>query len=58
MFRRANPPKEIKEELEKLLDEWTVIDDDKPFEDYLDEHASDKMKAYIAEAEQFEDEDM
>ena len=27
MFRLAKPPKEIKEELDKLLDEWTSIEE-------------------------------
>lgn len=58
MFRRADHPKEFTEELERLADEWTAVDDGKPFTDYLEEHASDKMKAYMEEMDGVEDEEM
>lgn len=58
MYRLADPPRELQEELDKLLDEWEVVDEDIEFEDYLKQHCSEKMKAYMAEMEQIEDEDM
>ena len=58
MFRRADPPEEITEELERLLDEWVAVNDDRPFEDYFDEHGSDKIKAYMAEMAGAEEEEL
>lgn len=58
MLARIVPPKEITEELERLLDEWIAVNDDRPFEDYFDEHGSDKIKAYMEERAGVEDEDM
>lgn len=33
-------------ELDKLLDEWTIIEDDTEFENCLKKRASEKAKAY------------
>ena len=50
MFRIVDPP-EIQEEMKKLLDAWMKIPEEESlkFEDYLQEHCSERMKEYLRE---------
>ena len=50
MFRFVDPP-EIREETEKLLDEWMKIpeEEEPEWEAFRDKHCSERMKAYLRE---------
>lgn len=48
MFRLADPPREIEEEADRLLDEWAEIDTPLSFDKYLERFASQKVKDYMA----------
>lgn len=58
MYRLAGVPRELQEEFDRLLHEWEVLDEDIEAENYFDEHASEKMKAYMAEMDGAEEEEM
>lgn len=55
MLRMIDPP-EIQEETNKLLGEWMKIpEDDSPeFEDFMNEHCSERMKEYLRECEKIQ----
>lgn len=55
MLRMIDPP-EIQEETNKLLREWMKIpEDDSPeFEDFMNEHCSERMKEYLRECEEIQ----
>jgi hypothetical protein len=48
MFRLADPPREIEEEADRLLDEWAEIDTPLSFDAYLERFSSQKVKDYLA----------
>lgn len=48
MYRLANPPHEIEEETDRLLDEWSVIDTPLTFFEYRELFASPRLKEYLA----------
>lgn len=47
MYRLANPPHEIEEEADRLLDEWSVIDTPLSFFEYRERFASPRLKEYL-----------
>lgn len=47
MYRLANPPLEIEEEADRLLDEWSMIDTPLSFFEYRERFASPKLKEYL-----------
>jgi hypothetical protein len=46
-FRRADPPREIEEETDRLLDKWANSDTPLSFEEYRFKYASEKTRAYL-----------
>lgn len=56
LCRLADPPREIEEEVDHLLDEWAEIDTPLSFDDYLLRHASQKVKDYMEKMANVNDE--
>lgn len=57
MMRMANPPREIAEEADRLLDEWALDETSQSFEEYLSRHASQSVLAYMEAIADISDEE-
>lgn len=57
MRRKASPPPYFDEELMALAEAWIKADTDLSFGEYLMRHASVRVKTYLRETEDVNDED-
>lgn len=46
-YRPVDPPREIEEEADRLLDEWSAIDTPLSFFEYREQFASPRLKEYL-----------